>query len=61
MKLTKKSAGSVGVHVWKSDGDTVDVPDALGLELLGLAPGEYEHVPDDEPRKPARRSKTDTE
>lgn len=47
MKLSKKSAGSVGVHVWAKPGDTVEVPDDLGQELLTIAKDEFSHVADE--------------
>jgi hypothetical protein len=48
MLLRKMHGGaSVAGYAWADDGDVVDVPDELGLDLLALDPAEYEHVPDD--------------
>lgn len=45
MHLQKKTGGSgVGEFVWADDGDVVEVPDALGEDLLRLAPDEYSVV-----------------
>ena len=42
MFLKKKTGGSaIGPHEWTKDGDTVEVSDTLGAELLAIDPEEY--------------------
>lgn len=51
MWLKKKRAGSAsGGFEWENDGDTIEVPDRLGRELLELDPNEFE---EDTDRKPS--------
>ena len=48
MKLTKKHGGCiVAGHEWKHDGDTVEVPDDLAMELLAIKGHDFS-VPDDQ-------------
>lgn len=41
MLLRKEKAGSTIGHVWENDGDVVEVPYELGLELLAIPNGGF--------------------
>ncbi|WP_134667846.1 hypothetical protein [Amycolatopsis sp. CFH S0078] len=67
MLLRKHIGGcTVAGHEWAEDGAVVEVPDELGTELMAIAPGDYEHVLEDEPaagpgdQAPADPSSSDT-
>lgn len=51
MKLSKKTAGSVGEYVWDKAEAVVEVADEFATELIGLDPHEFSHVED----KPAAK------
>ena len=62
MKLKKATGGAtIAEFTWKHDGDVVEVPDDLAMELLAIRGGDFS-VPDDQgdyiedsgPRKAAR-------
>ena len=48
MKLKKATGGAtIGEHTWKHDGDVVEVPDALAMELLATHGHDFS-VPDNQ-------------
>jgi hypothetical protein len=48
MLLKKEQGGCVVAgYTWEHDGDVVEVPDALGNELLAIPGGDFVHVPED--------------
>ena len=47
MKLTKAQAATVAGHTWENDGDAVDVPYELAMELLAIKGHDFS-VPDDQ-------------
>lgn len=60
MFLRKKTAGNAsGGYEWKKDGDVVEVPDALGEELLDRRDGEFEEVDPPEGHRPSDDAKSD--
>jgi hypothetical protein len=50
MKMT--GPASIGDFFWWENNAVVEVPEDLGWELLGLAPGDYRQVPPPAPRVP---------
>jgi hypothetical protein len=48
MWLRKANAGSAPGYTWKRDGDAIEVPDDLALELMERPGGEFTEVPVDE-------------
>jgi len=67
MRLAKESGGTSLVHqgktyTWKADGDIIQVPVALGQELLSIRGGGYSEARDEpvtEPAPPARAAVTE--
>jgi len=58
--LKKKTAGSAsGGYEWDKDGATIEVPDALGEELLERRDGQFEQVDPPEGQRPSDEAKSD--
>lgn len=61
MWLRKKTYGNAPGYSWAADGDVVEVEDALALELLERADGEFTEVPEGEVPKATLKAKADAE
>lgn len=60
MWLRKEKAGNAPGYTWENDGDVLEVPDELGLDLVAIPDGGFsEAAPPDDVPEPAPSEEAD--